>query len=105
MLQRAVRGAVMGALFVCSPFLAGCATDQPQWMDHTALLIHPSRHQALLAFSFGAEAPREDSAVRSRRSIAAAIAAAAVVQDEAAPALERIDFKNGRLSIHAPRSR
>lgn len=92
-------------VFACAALLTACATEQPQWLDHTALVLRPSHRQAMVAFSFGAEAPPEPGARLAPRNVSAVIAAAVVVQDDAVPKLETVDFKGGRLFIHSPRAR
>ncbi len=91
--------------FACAALLTACATEQPQWLDHTALVLRPSHHQAMVAFSFGAEAPPEPGARLAPRNVSAVIAGAVVVQDDPVPKLETVDFKGGRLFIHSPRTR
>ena len=92
-------------VFACAALLTACATEQPQWLDHTALVLRPSHRQAMVAFSFGAEAPPEPGARLAPRNVSAVIAAAVVVQDDAVPKLETVDFKGGRLFIHSPGTR
>jgi hypothetical protein len=99
----APRGSTSIAAFTCGALLAACATERSPWMDNTALVIRPSHHQAVLAFSFGADPPRAEAAALAGRNIAATIAATAVLQDSASPSLDTMDFKGGRLVIHSPR--
>lgn len=96
----AARFATLGA---CA-FLGACATNL-DWMDHTALVLRPSHKQALIAYSFGGEVPREQARRDTERNVAASIAAAAVVDDNPMPRLETVDFKGGRFYIHTPRSK
>ena len=93
------------ALLACTATLTACASDQPHWMDHAALVIRPSHRQAVLAFSFGAEAPPEPGAMLAPRNVSAVIAAAVVVRDDPMPNLDTMDFKGGRLFIHRPKAR
>ena len=99
----AQRGGTSVAAFTCGALLAACATERSPWMDSTALVIRPSHHQAVLAFSFGAEPPREEVGALASRNIAATIAASAVLQDSPVPTLDTMDFKGGRVFIHPPR--
>ena len=101
--MNAPRGATSIAAFTCGALLAACATERTPWMDRTALVIRPSHHQAVLAFSFGADPPREEAGALAGRNIAATIAASAVLQDSPTPNLDTMDFKAGRLVIHSPR--
>lgn len=93
------------ATLACTAMLTACASDQSHWMDHTALVIRPSQRQAVLAFSFGAEAPPEPGAMLAPRSVSAVIAAAVVVRDDPLPTMDTMDFKGGRLFIHPVRRR
>ena len=104
-LANAVRGAGTIAVFAGSCVLAACATSPRQWADQTALVIRPSQRQALLAFSFGADPPHQDAGLNTRRNIAATIAETAVLRDSTLPALDTMEIRNGRLSIHPPRAR
>ncbi len=97
-------GAAKPAALCCSAFLGACAST-PDWMDHTALVLRPSHKQALLAYSFGGEVPREDIREDSRRNVAASIAAAVVVNDNPLPTIDTVDFKGGRFYIHTPRQK
>ena len=92
-------------MLACTAMLSACATDQAHWMDHTALVIRPSHRQAVLAFSFGAEAPPEPGAMLAPRNVSAVIAAAVVVRDDPMPTMDTMDLKGGRLFIHPPRTR
>jgi hypothetical protein len=100
----AVRKASTATAAACTglvvTLLGACATDGQPWLDHAALVIRPSQHQAILAYSFGADALPP----QTRRNVAAVVAAA-VVSDELLPQLESMDFRGGRLSIHAARDR
>ena len=99
----AARGGTTVATFSCGALLVACATERSSWVDHTALVIRPSHHQAVLAFSFGADPPREEAGALASRNIAATIAASAVLQDSPIPTLDTMDFKGGRVFIHPPR--
>ena len=105
-LAGAAGGAGTLALLVCTALLAACAADRPQWFEQTSLIIRPSHHTAVFAYSFGGETPgHEQSGSLVERNVAASIAAAAKVQDEGpVPSLDTVDFKGGRLLIHPPRN-
>ena len=91
--------------------LCGCSGGY-DWTDHTALVLRPSRHQAAVAFSFGAEAPasRQDASALAGRNVAAAIGAAMAVRDNGnpLPRFDNLDVRGGRLFIrgkdHDPRA-
>lgn len=100
----AVRDGSRIAVLACTAMLSACASEQSRWLDHTALVIRPSHHQAVLAFSFGAEAPPEPGDMLAPRNVSAAIAAAVVVRDSPMPTFDTMDFKGGRLFIHPPRA-
>jgi len=85
--------------------LCACATGGSDWMDHTALVLRPSHHQALLAYSFGSEESRHEARLDGRRNVAASIAAAVVVNDNPLPNIDTMDFKGGRVYIHTPRTK
>ncbi len=94
------------ALLAASTVLCACTSDPPRWMDHATLVLRPSHKQALLTYSFGAEAPREEAALNASRSVAASIAAGMVVQhDNPLPDIDTMDFKGGRFYIHTPRTK
>lgn len=97
----------VGALLTCGVLLSACATDQRQWLDQTTLVIRPSHHEAVFAYSFGGEEQRQEpSGAVVGRNIAATIAAAAVVRDDGPlPSMDSMDFKGGRLLIHPPKNR
>lgn len=88
-----------------SVFLSACATGGSGWMDHTVLVLRPSHHQALLAYSFGGDEPRQEAQLDARRNVAASIAAAVVVNDNPLPSVDTMDFKGGRVYIHTPRTK
>lgn len=97
-------GAAKVAALLCG-LLAACAADRPHWMDQATLIIRPSHHQAVFAYSFGGEpGAREETNALVGRNVAASIAAATVVQDSPLPSLDTVDFKGGRLLIHPPRN-
>ncbi len=101
----AVHGAETIAVLIFCSLLTACTAEPGQWMDHTALVILPSRHQAGVAFSFGAEPQPEDVSALASRNIAVTIAAGAVVRDGLLPTFDTMDFRNGRVFIHTPRTR
>ncbi|HZR37121.1 MAG TPA: hypothetical protein VFA75_17255 [Nevskia sp.] len=93
------------AVLAGSIVLCGCGAEAPRWMNHATLVLRPSHKQALLAYSFGAEAPREEAALDAGRSVAASVAAGMVVRDNPLPDIDTVDFKGGRFYIHTPRTR
>lgn len=98
-------GAVKFTLLSCPVLLCACATGHSSWMDRTALVLRPSHKQALIAYSFGSEVPRDEAREDSRRNVAASIAAAVVVNDNPLPTIDTVDFKGGRFYIHTPRQK
>lgn len=100
------RAARAGGLAGCM-FLAACATGgESSWLDHGALMLHPSRHEVGVAFAFGGvEEPREERNAHAASGIGSRIAAAMApaVVDDRLPGAESVDFKSGRLYIHAPK--
>jgi len=91
------------ALLAGTIVLCACTSEAPRWMDHATLVLRPSHKQAVLAYSFGAEAPRQDPAANASRSVAASIAAGMVVHDDPLPDIDTVDFRGGRFYIHTPR--
>lgn len=90
-----------------SLFIAGCAVNGYDFMDHSALVLRPSHKQVLLAYSFGGgeEARRDNTG--NTRTVAASLAAAMTVDDNPLPSIntDTMDFKGGRFYIHTPRSK
>ncbi len=101
----AAHGMARTALLAGSIVLCGCSIEAPRWMDHATLVLRPSHKQAVLAYSFGAEAPREEPALNASRSVAASIAAGMVVRDNPLTDIDTVDFKGGRFYIHTSRTK
>lgn len=91
-----------GGLAGCTLLVACATSGESFWSDHAALMLRPSRHEVGVAFSYGAGQAREErgagTGVASR--IAAAIAPAR--GENPLPGAGSIDFRSGRLYIHAP---
>jgi hypothetical protein len=109
-LESAMRRAAGGCGLAGCMFLAACVTpsDESSWMDHGALMLHPSRHEMGVAFSFGgSEEPREQHAAGTASGAGSRIAAAVAPEtmDDRLPGGESFDFKSGRLYIHTPKKR
>jgi hypothetical protein len=91
------------AVLAGSTVLCACASDHSRWMDSATLVLRPSHKQALLSYSFGSAAPRQDAMANAGRSVAASIAAASEVHNDFLPRMDNMDFKGGRFYIHAQR--
>lgn len=100
--RSAAAGMARGAMLAGLALLSACAAEHPRWMDSTALVIRPSHKQAMLAWSFGAEAPRGSLQQDAERSVAASVAAA--VHTDPMPHMDNLDFKGGRFYIHTTKN-
>lgn len=87
--------------------LTGCSGMANRFMDETAFVVQPSRHEVVLAYAFGGGNPVAESAsVRESHhliTVADAVAEADHTDSGLVDGLRGIDYRSGLLYLRVPR--
>jgi hypothetical protein len=83
--------------------LAGCTTMPGSWLDQTALVMQPSHHEIVMAYSFGGGRPVVSSEPHRVLTVAEAISDADRPYRGPMEELQSIDYRSGLLYLRVPR--